>query len=141
MLIGYYNQKIDKKGRTALPAKFKKVLGEKVILSRWYETSLAIFLPADWSEIVNQATRGSSIRSVSRDTERFLLGGAYEIELDAQGRFVVPVSLRDYVEFGSEAVFVGLGNRVELWKKESWEKKEKEITKNAEKLLEESTKG
>lgn len=138
MLIGFYIQKIDKKGRTALPSKFKHELGDKVILSRWYERSLSIFDAVSWQRIVNQATGGSVITAPSRDTERFLLGGAYEIVLDRQGRFVVPLALRDYAKAEGEVVFVGLGNRVELWDKKLWEEREKHVIENAESLLEEN---
>jgi MraZ protein len=138
MLIGFYIQKIDKKGRTALPSKFKHELGDKIILSRWYESSLSIFYTASWLSIVSQATGGSVITAPSPDTERFLLGGAYEIVLDAQGRFVVPLPLREYAKTEEEVVFVGLGNRVELWDKKLWEEREKHVIENAESILEEN---
>lgn len=138
MLIGHYIQKINKKGQTALPSKFKKELGENIILSRWYEGALALFKIEDWQRILQQATLGSSMTSQARDTERFLLGGAYEIELDTQGRFVIPHAPRAYANFKekNEVVYVGLGNRIEIWDKHLWEEREKHIVENAEKLLE-----
>lgn len=138
MLIGFYIQKIDEKGRTALPVKFKRELGNKLILSRWYEGSACIFDTVSWQRIISQATGGSVITAPSRDTERFLLGGAYEIVLDAQGRFVVPLPLREYAKTKEEVVFVGLGNRIELWDKKLWEEREKHVIENAESILEEN---
>lgn len=136
MLIGHYFQKISAKGRTALPARFRKGLGQRVVLSRWYEGSLAIFNKESWKKIVEQATRGTSITAPARDTERFLLGGAYEVEHDSQGRFVVPAPLREYASLSEQAVFVGLGNRVEVWNKKRWEEREKQVVEHAEALLE-----
>ena len=114
---------MDAKGRTALPSKFRKELGGEVVLARWYEGSIAIFELGSWTKIVEQATRGLVVTSPSRDTERFLLGGAYEITLDAQGRLVVPQTLREHGGLEGEVVFVGLANRVELWSKKAWEER------------------
>lgn len=141
MLIGSFVQKMDNKGRTALPSKFRKELGQEVVLARWYEGSIAIFAPVSWNRIVEQATRGLVVTSPSRDTERFLLGGAYEIALDSQGRLVVPQTLRTHGGLGGsgsegEVVFVGLANRVELWSKRSWEEREKHVVEHAEELIE-----
>lgn len=137
MLIGQYVQKINFKGRTAIPSKLKKEIGDKVILSRWYEGSLSIFAPDQWMKIIEQATLGLSVSGESRGTERFLLTGAYEIEFDEQGRFVIPPILREYAKISvSEVIFLGVGNRVEIWDKNLWKEHEKNITQNAEKLLE-----
>ena len=135
---------MDAKGRTALPSKFRKELGVEVVLARWYEGSIAIFAIESWTKIVEQATRGLVVTSPSRDTERFLLGGAYEITLDAQGRLVVPQTLREHGGLPSassgqvegEVVFVGLANRVELWSKKAWEEREKHVVTHAEELIE-----
>ena len=139
MLIGSYVQRIDIKGRTAVPFRFKKELGTEVILARWYEKCLAIFALNDWGEMVKEATSGGVLAAPARDTERFLLGGAYETNLDAQGRFVMPQALRAHssLEGAKEVVFVGLNRRVEVWSKESWQNKEKEIVDKAEQLIEE----
>ena len=137
MLIGTHIQKLSVKGRTALPSKFKKELGTSVVISHWYEGAISVFSGEKWQKIVEQATLGSSVSSSARDTERFLLGGAYEVELDTQGRFVIPQALRDFGNFSKEqVVFVGLGNRVEIWAQKAWKERSSHIIKNAEKLLE-----
>lgn len=141
MLVGHYYQKLSGKGRTALPARFRKEQGRDVVLSRWYEGSLSIFNKQEWTRMVSQATRGVSTTAAARDTERFLLGGAYEIELDNQGRFVVPQALREYAKLGQNSVvFVGLGNRVEIWDKKRWEEREKQVMEHAEELIEKARK-
>lgn len=136
MLIGHYFQKLSSKGRVALPSKFRKSLGQRVILARWYERSLAVFSPKDWEITIREATQNFSITKPARDTERFLLGGAYDVELDSQGRFVIPKPLRDFINAYDTVVFVGLGKRVEIWSKKLWEAREKYLLKNAEELIE-----
>lgn len=142
MLIGHYIQALNQKGRTALPARLRYELGDTVIVSRWYEGSIAIFELERWKKTVDQATRGVVALGSARDTERFLLGGAYEIELDSQGRFVIPPPLRQHAGIinATEVVFVGLGTRAEIWSKDRWEEREKYISENAEKLIEEVSK-
>lgn len=140
MLIGHYLQKLSIKGRTALPVAFRKELGEEIILARWYEQALAVFTTDSWRRIVDQVTGGSVLTSQARDTERFLLGGAYVIKLDNQGRFVVPKALRFYASLldTTIVVFVGLNNRIEIWNHNLWRKREEEIVKNAATLVEET---
>lgn len=137
MLLGHYIQKLTTSNRTALPSRFRRELGDTVVLARWYEGCLAIFPLLSWAKIIQQATRGGSVTSPARDTERFLLGGAYELVLDAQGRFIIPKPLRAYAELGDEVVFVGLGNRIEVWSKNRWTEHEQYVLDNAERMIEE----
>jgi MraZ protein len=145
MLIGQYIVKLTEKSRTALPKKFRDELGNRVILARWYEGCLVIVSNGKWSALLNKLTgRSEHITEPVRDTDRFILGSAYEVELDAQGRFVIPKILKDYGKLGNEIAFVGLGNRVEIWNSQSWRERETFIQKNAagmiEKISNESTK-
>ena len=66
-----------------------------------------------------------------------VLGSAFSLEADEQGRVVIPEVLAAYAGLGKDVVFIGLGDRAEIWNKEEWLKKEIEISKNASRLLEE----
>ena len=91
----------------------------------------------EWSLLMNKLTgRSEIITQPVRDTDRFILGSAFEVELDDQGRMVIPKSLRDYAGLTSDVVFLGLGNRVEIWDKSVWEKREEYIQEHAEELVE-----
>lgn len=137
MLIGQYYTKIDKKGRTALPAKFRKELGERMICCRWYEGSLALFAKKAWERVIDIAVGESLLISQTRDTERFLLGGAFELETDNQGRIILPQALREHAKLDQDVVFLGLQSRIEVWSKKTWEEKDREIVNAAGKLIEE----
>lgn len=139
MLVGQYTQKLSGKGRVALPSRFRKETGKEILLSRWYEGSLAIFNPGAWQEILRKVTENSVLGVPLRISERFLLGGAFEITLDEQGRFVVPPSMRNYAGMKDEVVFVGLGARVEVWAKTRWEEQEKKVVQEAEEMIERVT--
>src|SRR4030042_2978051 len=116
MLIGQYFSKITLKNRISLPKKFRNEVGERLIRAKWDEGCCVIVSEASWREIMAKLTGGMEILTKAvRDTDRFILGSAYELELDAQGRFVIPVILKEYAGLGENVVFLGLGERIELW--------------------------
>ncbi len=140
MLLGNYQAKINFKGRTAIPAKYRPQLGKKIIIGQWYENCLVIVSEKQWQELIKQIDQKPFIASTTRDTDRFLIGGAFEIEIDSQGRFVVPPPLRQYADLKEEVFFVGLLNRVEIWDKKRWEKHQKYLDEHAEEIAEKLSK-
>ena len=128
MLIGQYPTKINLKGQVALPAKFKAVLGKKIIVSAGYERSLMLVSHKDWQAAADRINQGSTL-GPARETDRFLLGSAFEVEPDSQGRFVVPRHLRQFAGLKEEIVFVGVGNRAEIWGRPVWEQYNQLLTK------------
>ena len=134
LLIGHYETNLSPKGRVALPSRFKKILGTKLIVTAGYEKALMIIAPKDWQAVVGQVTNRQLTVGPARATDRFLLGSAFEVELDTQGRFIVPKYLRKYAELGDEVVFIGVGNRLELWSLAKWEAYEQYLEKNISKL-------
>ena len=137
LLMGQYLVKLTDKGRLALPSKFKKVLGTQVIVAKWYEGCIVVVDASEWESLLNKLTgKEKHITASVRDTDRFILGSAFEVELDAQGRFVVPKVLLNYAGVGNEAVFLGLGDRVEIWDKDAWREKEIEVQESASALIE-----
>lgn len=127
MIIGEYQQKLGEKNRIAFPKKFREELGNKLIISKGYEGCIIIMSPAQWEEMTRDSIKGPFVSDLIRDTRRFLFASASEIELDAQGRFVVPSYILDYAHISAEGIFLGLGNWVELWSKEAWDEKRKDI--------------
>lgn len=122
MLIGQYQTKIDLKGRVALPVKFKRLLGNRIIITAGYEQSLMVVAQKDWQGEIDRVTNQSSTLGLTRETDRFLLGSAYEVELDNQGRFIIPKYLRQYADLAEVIVFVGVGKRAEVWSQSKWDK-------------------
>lgn len=96
MLIGHYQTKVSAKGRVALPNKFKKTLGIKLIITANYEKSLMIVTPDSWDKVLRGIVNRPLTFKPARATDRFLLGSAFEIQLDSQGRFIIPKYLRHF---------------------------------------------
>jgi MraZ protein len=138
MLIGNFSSKLDKeKGRTALPKKFRKELGQKIVVTVGYENSLTIIGVGSWQKVVGDIVDKPFISGPVRETHRFLLGSAFEVELDGQGRFIIPQNLRSYAGLSENIIFIGVGNRVEIWDQESWKKHQDYLDENIEKISQE----
>jgi MraZ protein len=129
MLIGEYRYHVGLKNRVALPKKFRDDLGEQVVAMRGYEGSIMVVSRKNWSKLVEEAIGGPLTDPKVRDTARFLMGSAHEVEFDAQGRFVLPPSLVEHAgtAAGKEVVFVGLGRWVELWSSDRWDSRLKKV--------------
>ncbi len=137
MLIGTYYGVLSPKRRLAVPSSFRKILGEKLIIAKWYEECLVLVGEVGWNALLKRLTpKEGIVTKPVRDTDRFILGSAFELEPDEQGRVVIPEILAKYAKLGSEIVFLGLGDRVEIWSKGEWEAHEKKVTEHASNLLE-----
>lgn len=134
MLIGNYTNRVSKKGRTAVPAKFRQQLGRQVIVTKGYEGTLLLVAQDEWAKLVESLETQSLILSPARETDRFILGNAFAAELDDQGRFVIPAALREHAAIVNEAVFVGLGQRVEIWSAKAWQAHQEFLKANSEKI-------
>jgi MraZ protein len=136
MLIGSYTQRVGPKYRTAFPSRFRRFLGKKIILTRGYEGCLLAVSVESWQKLLETVAKGPFVSRAVRDTTRFLLGNAFEIGLDDQGRFVLPEMLREYAGIGERAVFVGLGRWVEIWDEKLWSERQKYLAKEGSGLAE-----
>lgn len=137
MLIGSYTSTLSLKRRTAVPKKFLKILGKELIVAKWYESCLVLVGKKVWDALLNRLSGKVEIATEPvRDTDRFILGSAFEVQPDSQGRIILPQNLVNYANLKQNLVFLGLKDRVEIWNKEVWEEKEKEIVEKASEYIE-----
>ena len=129
MLIGQHEAKVDQKGRSALPKKFREILGDKLIVTNGYENSLIVVSEKNWKALLEGTEGKPFIQSETRETQRFLLGGASDVELDSKGRFILPDYLRQFGQIKNAVVFVGLSRYIEIWDKDIWEEYQKGLAK------------
>jgi len=141
MVLGQYKTSITNGRRIAIPKAFRTSLGNNLIVARWYEGCLVLVSRESWEALLQKITSSNKIATLSvRDTDRFILASAFEINPDSQGRVVVPDKLSNYANLNSEVVFIGLLDRVEIWDSKLWEQKEKEVSDKAAELIEELAK-
>lgn len=142
MLIGSYLGVLGDKRRTAIPKKYLKELGQELILAKWYEDCLVLVNKEFWQVLLARLTGGLRVASIGvRDIERFILGSAFEVEPDSQGRIIVPEVLANYANLDKEIMFLGLGDRVEIWSKSVWDKKAEMIAKTTKEFIEKLAEG
>jgi MraZ protein len=120
MLIGQYNHNIDIKGRVFFPAKFRDDLGETFVVTRGLDNCLFVYSFEEWTSL-EQKIKNLPL-SKARDLQRFLFSGACEVNVDKQGRILIPANLREHAGLTKEATVVGVSNRCEIWSTEKWEK-------------------
>jgi MraZ protein len=137
MLIGAYQGSLNEKRRVAIPKRFIAELGERPILAKWYENCLILVSTDFWQKLFQRLTGGKNTINLGvRDIERFILGSAFELEPDDQGRVVIPEILAIYATLTKDVVFVGLSDRVEIWPKEVWDEKSKQLAKTTKEYIE-----
>ena len=137
MLIGSYSGRLSPKRRTAVPKKFLEELGNTFIIAKWYEGCLVIVGKSLWEALLERVSpKGTVVTGPVRDTDRFILGSAFELNPDGQGRIIIPAGLATYGNLSEKIIFLGLRDRVEVWDEEEWARREKEISSHAAELIE-----
>lgn len=137
MIIGTYTSNISPARRVAVPKKFRQEMPGNFVVTRWYENCLVLVSAASWQDLMKKVSTPSLLATGPvRDTDRFIMGSAYEVEVDRQGRVVLPQQLTDYAGLKDEVLFIGLGDRVEIWDRKEWKKREEYVASHASELLE-----
>lgn len=122
MFIGEYQHQIDEKGRLAIPAKFRKDLSRGAVVTRGIDRCLFLYTKQEWLQLAEKLAKLPISQANTRAFARLMLAGAMDVELDSQGRVVLPEYLRTYASLSRPAVLAGLYNRIEIWEQASWEK-------------------
>jgi len=130
MFIGEYSTIIGDKNRIAIPKKIRDEITGKVILTRGYERCLILFDTQRFESFVGEINKRPLLSMDARDTKRYILGGAQELEIDVQGRFVINEQLKAFANLESKIIFLGVGEWVEIWNEDSWLNKLNNLTMN-----------
>ncbi len=113
---------MDAKGRIVLPTRYRACLqGGSILTIDTEERCLLLYPLAVWEEIENKLATLPSFNAQARRIQRLLIGHATEVELDAQGRMLMPPLLREYAGLDKRAVLVGQGKKIELWAEANWQ--------------------
>ncbi|NTU74173.1 division/cell wall cluster transcriptional repressor MraZ [Candidatus Roizmanbacteria bacterium] len=128
VFFGEYQVSFSAPGRIVLPKKLRELLkGSMFVLTRGFDTCLAGYDKEDWEKRAQELLSVSLLESENLEKRRFVFASAVFIEIDDQGRFVVPRNLLQYSLLGDKAVIVGVGDHFEIWNAEKWEKYLKEF--------------
>lgn len=139
MFIGEYSNKIDDKGRLAIPTKFRADLSGGAVITKGLDGCLFIYTKNEWAKLAEKLTTLPLTTANARAFSRHMLAGAMDAELDKQGRIVLPGYLRTFATIKTNVVVAGLFSRLEIWDEQAWRtyqtKNEAEANETAEQLL------
>jgi len=122
MFIGEFEYSVDSKGRVAIPSKFRPNLAGGCVVTRGLDDCLFIYPKEEWQKLAKKLAKLPISKRNSRAFSRLMLAGAMDLEIDKQGRVVIPKYLREYASLGEKAVITGLYNRLEIWDADRWAK-------------------
>lgn len=121
MFLGEYEHSVDTKGRLAVPAKFRPQLEGGLVVTRGFERCLQVYPMQQWQILSERVSSLSLGAAELRNLRRLLFGNASDMEIDKQGRILLPANLRTYGGIGDVAVVVGMNTYFEIWAKDDWE--------------------
>lgn len=124
---GRYSLKADAKGRVALPTSVRDTLGSRtklVITNSLYKNlpHLDVYTMKRWEALEGEIDQLPSLRPEVQAFQRFYLASGTPVDVDGQGRALIPYELRQYAQIKSDIVIVGMGDRFEIWDRTIWQK-------------------
>jgi MraZ protein len=122
MYLGLYATIVTNKNQLTFPSKLLAKAEKNFIVTHWFEKSLVVLPQSDAAQILQEVIKEATpLLPESRDLARFFFVNAAQVKLDSKNRFVLPKELKDYAQIGSEAVFLGVNERIELWDKKIYQ--------------------
>ncbi|NLV36586.1 MAG: division/cell wall cluster transcriptional repressor MraZ [Clostridiaceae bacterium] len=122
MFYGEFQHTVDQKGRIIIPSAFREELNVKFMLTKGLEECLFIFSMPRWNSLVEKLETLPLSNTNARSFTRFFFSSAAQCEMDKNYRILIPPDLRNHAELEKEISIVGVGNRVEVWSRDRWEK-------------------
>ena len=138
-----YECKLDAKGRLVLPAKIKASLpetsGGELVVRRGFEPCLVVYPFTEYKKIYSKVASLNEFNEEYRKLQRNFFRGNTQVDLDNNGRFLIPKTMLRFAKLDKEVIVVGMGNRIEIWNPETYEEyliqDQSEFSKLAEKYL------
>ncbi len=129
---GEYEHSVDNKGRVAFPAKLRKILTpeaqERFTLLRGLEPCLYLYPQDEWTRVEDKLSRINSFSRQGRTVKRNFLRFAEDLVLDKQNRLSLPSHLMEWSGINDSAIFIGSGERIEIWSPEKLNEVDEELS-------------
>lgn len=136
MFIGEYQHTIDPKKRVAMPSKCRVELGKKVVITRGMDKCLFIYPMKTWEKLAEKLGSLPVGESGTRSFIRLMLAGAVDVDLDKQGRVLIPDYLKEYAGLKKDVTVAGLFDRLEIWDKSKWNIYKNKAEKSSDEIAE-----
>lgn len=136
MFLGEYAHTIDEKGRLAIPMKFRAALMSGAVVTRGIDRCLSLYTKQSWEGVAHKIASLPVSKKNTRAFARHMLAGAMDVEIDRQGRMMLPDYLRAYASVKKKVVIAGLADRLEIWDAATWQKSKAETEKGSDEIAE-----
>lgn len=136
MFIGEYSHSLDAKGRLAVPVKFRAELERGAVVTRGIDQCLVLYTLKEWNALAEKIAQLPQNHVNTRAMSRLLLAGAMDVQIDKQGRIILPDYLRKYAGIGKKAVVAGLYNKIEIWDEGTWEQHKAQTESESQQIAE-----
>jgi MraZ protein len=128
---------LDAKNRLSIPARFRASFSAGVVLAKDPEPCMAVWTPDTHEAIIERALGNlNPMGSEYRKLSRFYQGNSFEIDLDASGRVILPAPLLAHAGIAKEVVVVGVGDHLEVWSAERWQRQQEALDAEIEEVTE-----
>jgi len=121
---------LDAKGRLAIPSRHRERIVARadgvLVVTVDREYCLLLYPLPEWEETERKLVRLPSLNSTARKLQRLLLGYATELEMDNQGRILLPREHREFAGLDKQGMLIGQGNKFELWDEQRWNERRDE---------------
>ena len=126
MWYGQYQHALDSKDRFVLPSKFREKIRslkkKKFYITRGLDGCLFLFHVEIWKKLEEKLKNLPFTKREARSFNRMYFSGAQEVEIDSQGRAMLPIYLKEFAKIEKDLVIVGVADRIEIWAKCEWDK-------------------
>jgi MraZ protein len=138
MFTGEFEYRVDEKGRVPVPPKFRTddLKKDGMVLAPGLEKCITIYPLSEWKKMADSITSGPLAPSKLRKLNRAIFARAFNLELDGQGRIMLPLQLRQYAGIQEQVVITGANNYMELWSKELWNEERTSSQEEAWQIIE-----
>jgi MraZ protein len=136
MLLGEHEHALDDKNRLTLPARLRDQLGEHVVVTRGLDGCLYVYAAAEWAKLAERVGTLDALSSEARTMQRFFFASAVDVELDKQGRIVIPANLLESGGIGREVTVAGIYDHLEVWDRAAWRDQRQTVEGSAEDVAE-----
>jgi MraZ protein len=125
MFQGAAQLNLDGKGRLAIPARHRDILlahcAGQLVLTADADGCLLLYPQPEWQPIREKLMQLSAFSPRIRSLQRFLVGHAEDVVMDAAGRVLISPTLRNYAVLDKRVMLVGQGNKFEVWDEARWQ--------------------
>ncbi len=119
-ILGEYRHTLDEKNRTFLPSKIRSDIGSEYVLTRGLDKCLTLYPIESWQKFDAKIEALPSIKA--KAVRRWIYGFSQSGTVDKQGRILIPSAYVEYAGLGTNIVTLGVGDHIEIWSEEEFEK-------------------